>query len=618
MDLKKDIKCQFADMRLDPLFQKLSEKDRLILQAELLKYKKIPPTIDQFLDDPYYLGGKDCIGPYVFPAWRRVLRDIFPDPINMNYTSMYFTGAIGCGKSVVSIIVTLYTMCKLMHLKNPWDTFNMGHVKNISFLFCHKSIPMAIDGFISPLREILEGSSPFFQRNPLRAHGLDMIADGQYSSAGVGFDVIGYVLSEIAFYKPELANAKISEANSRQGSRFKAAENLFSFIIYDSSSRARTDPVEEFARSNAVGDLLKIKMPIWESRGHLGIYFKEGPESGFLFYSGDTLHTPQIIEDESKITVDMNRDLVFRCPNELKSMALIDPYKFCTDSLGQPLISTDQFLPHPQAFNNSFKIPHLNPDIITISFNDKADKIIYRVENALDTIPRDSFLFFHLDLGVTNDICGISLCYFSEYMKAIDGVQVPKFKVPLILGLSRLEGEETPLFQILDFFSDLKDAGFQVQKITFDKFQSTFLMQELKRLGFNVDYLSVDRTDKVYNTVKTLISGGQVDFADNKRFRQEVLKLKLVKQTNGTFKVDHDPVTTYLYDEEGNRVPDNGKDLADSVFGSVYNCFQDTDVEKELLSNKATRDQVNSLNNMLKTPREETQKVFNDMISSIW
>ena len=107
-----------------------------------------------------------------------------------------------------------------------------------------------------------------------------------------------------------------------------------------------------------------------------------------------------------------------------------------------------------------------------------------------------------------------------------------------------------------------------------------------------------------------------MEFAQNERFKNEVLKLKVIDRLKG--KIDHDPVTSYLYDEDGNRVPDKSKDLADSVFGSVYGCFVDLDLSSELASQKATKEQLKAISNYLDTPENKSREIFQDMVDSIW
>ena len=105
------------DFSKDPVFNRLTEKDKLLIEADLLGYKELPPTIEEFLDSPYYLGGPDGIGPGLYPYWRKFLIEYFPDPLHVRWQALGLTGAIGCGKSFCSTIISLYSIMKLMKLK---------------------------------------------------------------------------------------------------------------------------------------------------------------------------------------------------------------------------------------------------------------------------------------------------------------------------------------------------------------------------------------------------------------------------------------------------------------------------------------------------------------------
>ncbi len=601
------------DFSRDPVFNRLSERDKLLIEADLLGYKELPPTIEEFLDSPYYLGGPDGIGPGLYPYWRKFLKEYFPDPLHVRWQALGLTGAIGCGKSFCSTIISLYSIMKLMKLKDPWKTLGMTHVKSIGFSYLHKTTDQAYNGFIEPILSVMD-QVPFFQRNTLKAHDIALIPDGARGNATIGFDICGYLLSELAFLPEEIARYKLNQAFSRQESRFQGGKNLFTYIIIDSSAKDQDDIVSKFIRENPIGDQFRYqRAAIWEAKAHKGYYFNEG---SFKMYAGDALHTPQILEDEAKISIDLDPDRILTCPMELYPNAKMDPILFLQDKAGISVMATNLFLPFPQHFIDSFKLPKLNTDVVTLDFYDKEDKILYKVENGIDLIPKESILYCHLDLALVDDICGLSIVHFKEWIKSADGVKVPKFSAPIIIGLSRREGQETPLYQILDFFNDLRDEGFTIGKITFDQFASAGLKQDLLRAGFNVEYLSVDRNDKVYNTVKSLIAADQVEFAQNERFKKEVLGLKVVDRLKG--KIDHDPVGSYFYDEDGNRVPDKSKDLADSVFGSIYGCFVDLDLSSELASQKATKEQLKAISHYLDTPENRSREVFQNMVDNIW
>ena len=46
----------------------------------LKKYEKAPPTIEEFLCNPYYLGEETKRGERVFPYWKAKLQELYPTP----------------------------------------------------------------------------------------------------------------------------------------------------------------------------------------------------------------------------------------------------------------------------------------------------------------------------------------------------------------------------------------------------------------------------------------------------------------------------------------------------------------------------------------------------------
>jgi len=43
-------------------------------------YVKSPPTIDEFMTNPYYLGDETMKGSKIFPFWLEKMRQWFPTP----------------------------------------------------------------------------------------------------------------------------------------------------------------------------------------------------------------------------------------------------------------------------------------------------------------------------------------------------------------------------------------------------------------------------------------------------------------------------------------------------------------------------------------------------------
>ena len=68
---------------------------------KLKKYEKAPPTIMEFLSNPYYLGEETQNGERVFPYWKAKLQELYPTPFyeyDPDKKIILLTGATGIGK----------------------------------------------------------------------------------------------------------------------------------------------------------------------------------------------------------------------------------------------------------------------------------------------------------------------------------------------------------------------------------------------------------------------------------------------------------------------------------------------------------------------------------------
>ena len=62
---------------LDHLCSGQSEEEAIKTLITCADYELPPPYIDQFLEDPYFLGH---IGQTIYPFWREKLRQVHPSP----------------------------------------------------------------------------------------------------------------------------------------------------------------------------------------------------------------------------------------------------------------------------------------------------------------------------------------------------------------------------------------------------------------------------------------------------------------------------------------------------------------------------------------------------------
>jgi phage terminase large subunit-like protein len=132
--------------------------------------------------------------------------------------------------------------------------------------------------------------------------------------------------------------------------------------------------------------------------------------------------------------------------------------------------------------------------------------------------------------------------------------ELPVVEVEWMVGIEpnrRYVDDEVPLWKIREFLIWLRESGVNVVKVTFDSFQSVDMIQLLQKKGFQVEKLSVDKTDEAYRNLVTLYLERRIKHVDNVVYRRELFAL----EWDGK-KVDHSPQMT--------------KDIADAVAGAVY------------------------------------------------
>lgn len=98
-------------------------------------YVTQPPTMAEFLSDPQYLGaslggrGQDS---GLWPAWQTLLVNQFD--LDSFVHNVVLTGGIGIGKTLILVLLVLYRICLVAHLRDPRRFFGLSPGGSISFV----------------------------------------------------------------------------------------------------------------------------------------------------------------------------------------------------------------------------------------------------------------------------------------------------------------------------------------------------------------------------------------------------------------------------------------------------------------------------------------------------
>lgn len=164
--------------------------------------------------------------------------------------------------------------------------------------------------------------------------------------------------------------------------------------------------------------------------------------------------------------------------------------------------------------------------------------------------------FMHVDLAQKHDRCAVALAHVdhwrSQRIMDTSTILAPFVVVDAIKYWTPTSDKSVDFTEVKDYILNIKRLGFDVRMVTFDRWNSFDMMEQLKLYGLNSETLSVAK--KHYDDMKLAIYEDRVRGPENDILIKELLKLRIIKD-----KVDH---------------PRQGsKDLADATCGAIYNAI---------------------------------------------
>lgn len=171
----------------------------------------------------------------------------------------------------------------------------------------------------------------------------------------------------------------------------------------------------------------------------------------------------------------------------------------------------------------------------------------------------DKEYFVHVDLAQKHDHCAVSLSHVDSWVSMkIAGEMTeaaPRVVVDAVRWWTPTSTKSVDFTEVKDYIISLKARGFNLRMVTFDRWNSHDMMQQLKAYGINTEILSVAK--KHYEDMALIVTEERLNGPAISLLVDELLQLRIIRD-----KVDH---------------PRKGsKDLADAVCGSIYNAISKT------------------------------------------
>lgn len=420
----------------------------------------------------------------------------------------------------------------------------------------------------------------------------------------LGLTLISITYSELAFFTDAGKSSDYilriyNDGKARVRSRLETNQldphtglkivDYYGRSILDSSPNDLNNAIDDYIVNKAAEDPTNyiVKGSRWEWRPD---DYKSDFESGntFQVFLGGRGNPPKILEKDDPIlqsdTADKNK--IITVPGSLKQVFKDDLKKALKDWAGIPTGSSTSlvydYAPLEKMFNNNLKSIYLNIEapadmppkdliwnqVAPIFFKNRSGVYEYYYK---PRIPR----YISVDQSYATDVTSISMSHVERLGDTGELMYVVDFCIPIL----PTKKANINLEAIRVFIDDLKTKGhLKIDHVSFDQFQSETTIQNLRRDGFDVEKLSVDKTMDPYLNLISLINTGRIACGKNIFLKNNIKSLNVVrpKTEKGKSKIDHDnsreQVLTGNDKWETSKIGWFGKDASDSVCASIELC----------------------------------------------
>lgn len=219
-----------------------------------------------------------------------------------------------------------------------------------------------------------------------------------------------------------------------------------------------------------------------------------------------------------------------------------------------PPDATDAFFKNRAVIEKAFSNPKLNVDEYG------------RFDDTFKPNPERTY-FMHVDLAQKHDHCAVALAHVEGWVTMKIGENykqaAPRVVVDAVRFWTPTASKSVDFTEVKDYIISIRDRDFNLKMVTFDRWNSHDMMQQLGVHGIKTEILSVAK--KHYEDMSLTLTEERLHGPKIQLLIDELLQLRIVKD-----KVDH---------------PRKGsKDLSDAVCGAVFNAISLTppDADREV------------------------------------
>ena len=460
----------------------------------------------------------------------------------------------GSGKDFTSTVACSYIVYKLLCLKDPARYFGKPSGDAIDIINVAINAQQAKNVFFKGFKTKIEKSPWFAGKFYAKAesiefdHSITVYSGHSERESHEGLNLILAVLDEISGFATEIGTG------NDQG---KTADNIYKAF------RASVD-----SRFPDLGKVALLSFPRYpgdfiSSRYDAVIADKEVVTKHHRF-----IMNPELPEDSEGNYLDIEWDedtiISYKYPGMFalkRPTWVVNPTRQIDD------FKLAFFTDMGDAMQRFACIPTFSSD----RFFKQEDKIraAMSIRNPLDGWKRfeesfqpdpDKTYFVHADLAQKHDKCAVAIAHVEKWVN-IQVVKDYSQVVPIVVVDAvawwepRIEGPVN-LSEVKQWIQNLRRLGFNLGMVSFDRWNSFDIQNELKQVGIRTDTVSVAK--KHYEDMAMLFYEDRLVLPSIELLFEELTELKIVKQN----RVDHPRKSS--------------KDLADAVCGAIFGAISHT------------------------------------------
>jgi hypothetical protein len=537
---------------------------------EVLKenhFVETPVDVKTFVQSPEYLGQPllSDIQYEIVEAMSQIYRkedliDIMGNVEGTKHFNKYTKNELilqlgkGSGKDFISTVACAYVVYKLLCLKDPAIYFGKPAGDAIDIINVAVNAQQAKNVFFKGFKTKIEKSPWFAGKYNAKADSIEfdkaitVYSGHSERESHEGLNLLMAVLDEISGFASEVVSG------NEQG---KTAENIYKAF------RGTVD-----SRFPDLGKVVLLSFPRYQGdfisqRYESVIADKETVERRHTFIMNEDLphedpgNQFEISWDEDTILqYKIPRVYAFKRPTwEVNPTRKIEDFKlaFYTD-LGDAMM---RFACMPTYSSDAF-----------FKQIDKVEKCM-NTRNPLDSFRRfdetfvpdpDKTYYIHADLAQKHDKCAVAIAHVDKWVN-IQVIKDYEQVAPIVIVDAvawwepRAEGPVN-LSEVKQWIMNLRRQGFNIGMVSFDRWQSFDIQNELQAVGIRTETVSVAK--KHYEDLAMMIYEERVSIPRIPILLEEMSELKIMK---------------------GNRVDHprkKSKDLADAVTGAVFGAISHT------------------------------------------